>query len=165
MQQECVPVVVKECTPDGWWVIQWDHCSLANSEGRNISLKNKLFAFLTPYLLSYTPKAFPICKINFHRFSLKNLWVKNEKSMKKSSPILLNFEGLWYAKRPAWSRGHSCWKNYKKKCFVQGVSKKIDLLYLLNFSATGKRISKAFFSPKNWDPYVNFEYRTISVRY
>ena len=48
---------------------------------------------------------------------------------------------------------------------VQGVSKKIDLLYLLDISGTKNRISKPFFSSENWDPYVNFEYRTISVRY
>ena len=49
--------------------------------------------------------------------------------------------------------------------FIQGVSKRIDLLYLLNISGTKQRISKPFFSSENWDPYVNFEYRTISVRY
>ena len=43
------------------------------------------------------------------RFSLTNLWVKNEKSIKKLSNILLISQGLGYAKRPAQSHRHSCW--------------------------------------------------------
>ena len=46
-----------------------------------------------------------------------------------------------------------------------GRLKKIDLLYLFDISGTKKRISKPFFSSENWDPFVNFEYRTIPVRY
>ena len=53
----------------------------------------------------------------------------------------------------------------KKSQLLQGVPKKIDLLYLLNISGTKKQISKPFFSSENWDPYENFEYWTISVRY
>ena len=34
---------------------------------------------------------------------------------------------------------------------------------LLNISITNERIYKLFFSPENWDPYANFEYRTISL--
>ena len=31
---------------------------------------------------------------------------------------------------------------------------------MLNISKTNKQISKPFFSSENWDPYVNFKYRT-----
>ena len=48
---------------------------------------------------------------------------------------------------------------------IYRASKKIDLLYLFNTSGTKKQISKLFFSSENWDPYVHFEYRTISVWY
>ena len=51
------------------------------------------------------------------------------------------------------------------KSILQGVSKKIDLLYLFNISGPKQQISKLFFSSENWDPYVNFEYRTIFVWY
>ena len=36
---------------------------------------------------------------------------------------------------------------------------------LLNISITNERIYKSFFSPENWDPYANFEYRTISLQF
>ena len=36
---------------------------------------------------------------------------------------------------------------------------------LLNISITNERIYKCFFSPENWDPYGNFEYRTISQQF
>ena len=36
---------------------------------------------------------------------------------------------------------------------------------LLNISATKYLIFKLCFSPENWDPYANFEYKTISVQY
>ena len=48
---------------------------------------------------------------------------------------------------------------------VEGVFKKIDLLYLFNISGIKKWISKLFDSSENWYPFVNSEYRTISVRY
>ena len=35
---------------------------------------------------------------------------------------------------------------------------------LINISATKKQISNPFFSSKNWDPYENNEYRTISMQ-
>ena len=34
---------------------------------------------------------------------------------------------------------------------------------LLNISITNERIYKLFFSPENWDPYANFEYKIIFV--
>ena len=43
--------------------------------------------------------------------------------------------------------------------------KKWCSVYFANISATKHWIFKSFFSPANWDPYANFEYKTISVRY
>ena len=36
---------------------------------------------------------------------------------------------------------------------------------LLNISIPNERIYKSFFSPENWDPYANVEYRTISLQF
>ena len=46
-----------------------------------------------------------------------------------------------------------------------GCPKKNETGFLLNISATNDRILKLFSSPKNWDPYAHFEYRTIFVRF
>ena len=46
-----------------------------------------------------------------------------------------------------------------------GCLKKLQESDLFNVSGTKKQISKHFFSSENWDPYENFEYRTISVQY
>ena len=48
---------------------------------------------------------------------------------------------------------------------IQRVPKKNETAFLLNISATKYRIFKLIFSPENGDPYVNFEYITISVRF
>ena len=48
---------------------------------------------------------------------------------------------------------------------IQGVPKKIDILYLLNISGTNRWISKPFFSSENLDPFENFKYRTNTVWY
>ena len=77
------------------------------------SPQNNFSSFLTLHLVPHTPKSSGICEEKNQRFSMKNLWVKNEKSMEKSSPILLNSQGLWNVKLPAQSHGHSCWKNCK----------------------------------------------------
>ena len=51
---------------------------MANSEAGDNSLRKKLLAFWTPYILPYTPGALPIGEKKFRRFFLKNLRVKNE---------------------------------------------------------------------------------------
>ena len=43
--------------------------------------------------------------------------------------------------------------------------KKWCSVYFENFLASTHWIFKSFFSPDNWDPYVNFEYKTISVQF
>ena len=48
---------------------------------------------------------------------------------------------------------------------IQCVSKKMVQCLFWNFSATKHWIFKSFFSPENWDPYVNFEYKTISEHF
>ena len=45
------------------------------------------------------------------------------------------------------------------------VSQKNETGFLPNILATKCRIFKSFFSPENWDPYANFEYKTISVQF
>ena len=66
--------------------------------------------FMTLQLISYAPKRFKICEIDFHRFSLKNLWSKNQK--KKINNIVvtqfLKFIG-WYSKwvLTVWKTPHS----------------------------------------------------------
>ena len=57
-----------------------------------------------------------------------------------------------------------CWR-IERMYHIQGVSKKNAPPSLLHNSGTKYRIFKCFFSPENWDPYANFEYKTISVRY
>ena len=46
-----------------------------------------------------------------------------------------------------------------------GCPKKNETGILLHISATKYRIFKSFFSPENWDPYANFAYKTVSVRF
>ena len=46
---------------------------------------------------------------------------------------------------------------------IKGVQKKWCSVYFANISTTKHWILKLFFSPENWDSYVNFEYKTISV--
>ena len=41
--------------------------------------------------------------------------------------------------------------------------KKRQNVCLFNFSKTNEQISKSFFSSENWEPYVNFEYKTNFV--
>ena len=61
--------------------------------------------------------------------------------------------GLWVG---AWVGG---WLEFD---YIQGVSKKGKNVCLFNISKTNKQISKPLFS-ENWDPYVNFKYRTNFV--
>ena len=54
--------------------VQYDQCSVANSEAGDNSLRKKLLAFWTPYILSHTPGAVPICeKKNWEIFSEKSM--------------------------------------------------------------------------------------------
>ena len=52
----------------------------------------------------------------------------------------------------------------KRKSIHTGCIKRNEQGCLLNISATKYLIFKSFFSSENWDPYANFEYKTISVR-
>ena len=74
--------------------LQYHQCSVAISEAGNNSLRKKLLAFWTPYILSYTPGALPICEKKFRRFFPKNLRVKNEKSIKNVVTNFLEFIGF-----------------------------------------------------------------------
>ena len=47
--------------------------------------------FFTPIPTFTYPEGIAHLWNNFHRFSYKNLWAKNEKSMKKSSPAFWSF--------------------------------------------------------------------------
>ena len=48
-------------------------------EASHISLKKTFSSFLSLYIVSYTPRGFPICEKKFHRFSFKNLWTSKWK--------------------------------------------------------------------------------------
>ena len=48
-------------------------------------------------------------------------------------------------------------------CFYRVFQKKRQNVCLLNISKTYKQIFKPFFTSENWDPYVNFEYKTNFV--
>ena len=47
---------------------------------------------------------------------------------------------------------------------IYRVSQKNETQVLLYISAIKYRSFKSFFSPENWDQYVNFEYKSISVQ-
>ena len=63
---------------------------LAFCEGSHISHQYKFSSFLTLYTFPHIPKASGFCEEKFQRFSEKNLWVKNEKSMKNLLIFFLN---------------------------------------------------------------------------
>ena len=50
------------------------------------------------------------------------------------------------------------------KNWIQGVSKHMHHLVGLISQQSSIKFSNCFF-PENWDPYTNFKYKTISVRY
>ena len=55
--------------------------------------------------------------------------------------------------------------NTTNKTVQGGVPQKNETLFLLIISGTKYRIFIWLFSPENWDPYKNIEYKTISVQY
>ena len=54
--------------------------------------------------------------------------------------------------------------SFRHKFYITGCPKKIRLCFCLISRQPSTGFSKKN-SPENWDPYVNFEYITISVRY
>ena len=59
----------------------------SKSGGSDYCSKNYFFSLVTFYIGPHTPSAAPMGKDKFQRFFWKNLWIKNEKSIKKLSHI------------------------------------------------------------------------------
>ena len=94
---------------------------LAFCEGSHNSPQNKFSSFLTLYIVPHIPKASGICEKKFQRFSLKNLWAKNEKSMKKLSPTFKSSLGSWYSKRPSWSHDYRVFNDLENAASYQEI--------------------------------------------
>ena len=91
---------------------------LAICEGSHISPKNKFSSYLTLYIVPHIPKALGICEKKFQRFSLKNLWAKTEKSMKKLSPIVFEFIRLMASKTTASTSPLTSFLRFWKHCTI-----------------------------------------------
>ena len=90
-------------------------------EASHISLKKTFSSFLSLYIVSYTPRGFPICKKKFHRFSFKNLWTSKWKIYflhQKVVTHFVEFIGFMVCKTTGSISQSFLLKKIRRKCFV-----------------------------------------------
>ena len=90
-------------------------------EASHISPNNTFSLFLTLYIVSHTPRAFPICEKKFHRFSLRNLWTSKWKIYflhQKVVTHFFDFIGFMVVKTTGLTSGLTSLLQFWKQCTV-----------------------------------------------
>ena len=102
-------------------------------EASHISLKKTFSSFLSLYIVSYTPRGFPICEKKFHRFSFKNLWTSKWKIYflpQKVVTHFFDFIGFMVVKTTGSTSGLTSFLRFWKQCTIAGeigkTNKKIN---------------------------------------
>ena len=90
-------------------------------EASHISLKKTFSSFLSLYIVSYTPRGFPICEKKFHRFSFKNLWTSKWKIYflpQKVVTHFFDFIGFMVVKTTGSTSGLTSFLRFWKHCTI-----------------------------------------------
>ena len=142
-------------------MLQYHQCSVANSEAGDNSLRKKLLAFWTPYILSHTPGALPIGEKKICRFFPKNLWVKNEKSIKNVVTNFLEFIGFMVFKTTVSISRLTSFLRFGKRCFLaRDISKSLSFFMFFHFTFLWISLAKKHRFP-NRKKLVNREIETV----
>ena len=117
-------------------------------EASHISLKKTFSSFLSLYIVSYTPRGFPICEKKFHRFSFKNLWTSKWKIYflpQKVVTHFFDFIGFMVVKMTGSTSGLTSFLRFWKQCTIAReigkTNKKINQR-IANISGCGSLFSK-----------------------
>ena len=133
-------------------------------EASHISPHNTFSLFLTLYIVSHTPKGFPICEKKFRRFSFRNLWTSKWKIyflLQKVVTHFFDFIGFMVVKTTGSTSGLTSFLRFWKQCTVaRDICDSLNYFFICfaNFSGYSALFSKPLKTRYSWGRAGRFEY-------
>ena len=133
-------------------------------EASHISPHNTFSLFLTLYIVSHTPRGFPICEKKFRRFSFRNLWTSNWKIyflLQKVVTHFFDFIGFMVVKTTGSTSGLTSFLRFWKQCTVaRDICDSLIYFFICfaNFSGYSALFSKPLKTRYSWGRAGRFEY-------